>query len=338
MKKPIPNIRNLSVSELMYILINDKNNELEYCANDFITHIRLNTGNFSFNELSHLRFTLHRCLFREKVFLLNGSLCDVSYIWEVLKGDEWRLATKKIPYKEVEMLFENHFFIEESVLPYGYIEAVLKLSNVRMIKEWDRFELKILDAFRFYCLHFSIIVKKTGNIGLLWDYSEDEELNKSEQEKKDFGFFYSSLISPHEMNIRLEKKISSRDNKLTAKDIFFFEDKRKINELVEIVRDFIFLQNGTLRRGSLKELGRIYFYLQGCKVIDKNITNNKGLPLFFSIFNIRIKDKDVSNKIELPDKEYIKSGVALYPITATEYTTKIINEKLKNKINEVLRK
>ncbi len=47
MRKPIPNIRNLSVSELMDILINDKNNELEYCANDFITHIRLNTGNFN---------------------------------------------------------------------------------------------------------------------------------------------------------------------------------------------------------------------------------------------------------------------------------------------------
>ncbi len=301
MKKPIPNIRNLSVSELLYILANDKNDELEYCDNDFITHIRLNTNNLDLFDMDVLLDKIWYCVL-DQIISINGEPIYLHSLAKKIKEKDW---DKKMYNSKSRILENNNFtnemleYLEKCWFSNGrigdvfyIIDTIQYLEGFVVRKEYTSSLLSYIDVFEtLYIYRY----QKQKGISLSFIEIEEREDNC------DFNYDYLHLPVP------------TSDKTITQQQYDFLapEYKERETELLEILNKHSYnAENIKNEYIANKEIERLFGYLKD-KGIIKSKTDKIGLILFCEMLNIGIKenylDRLPRNLLkQLKRRDYIK--------------------------------
>ncbi len=104
---------------MLDILLNDINNELEYCKNDFITHIRLNTGNLDLQELEVLKHHCWSILNDKSLILISNEELLIDEIKDETKSETKDYLPLKPPIKT------------DGVMTYSLGQKELRIGTMR---------------------------------------------------------------------------------------------------------------------------------------------------------------------------------------------------------------
>ena len=252
--KPIKNILNLSLGELLNELYADKNKII--AETDIYNHIRVITNDFEKEILDLLLSDL-------KTFCLN--VVQIKYfgqkikVWELMNFIANNEFLTEENMKGVELNREGLSFFDEPDYPiiYDAVDAIIELFPNREVDHDN--VIGFINVSYYAKLVEKIYTEKYGKSEL------DETMRK------------------------IELKTSKKSRQILYNDLFKPKYQSKIDEFRKWLKREEYINDANeITASNYTNFARLFYLLRDNSIIKPNINNTKGITAYFKEFGVNV--------------------------------------------------